>query len=595
MPDVSPTPAAKPPAGAATPPKSVQQDGSVKETIESILVAFILAFVFRAFVVEAFVIPTGSMAPTLLGAHMRFHCKDCGYRWDVNYSTGRGGDDINIPSNYYRSDELTRSGGEHDVAVPLHCPNCGWPVSQFDKDDPDNDLHDTPVHYGDRILVLKYLYKFEKPRRWDVVVFKAPLLGNPQEPQYSQNYIKRLVGNPGEAIIILDGDVYVGPRGANPYEHPEGFHIARKPWVVQQALWRNVYDNDYIPHLPANQREPQWIDDVQTGHVRTDSSGKPVSAGRPWQQPWVEAGGRDAWGLKKNPRERVLEVNDPSGPPAELAFDADANPDTYAFRDHIPYDEYDEQMRSRSWQKNIVSDLKLGLTYTHVAGDGAFEMELSKAHDTFFIRITAGQATLFRSHAGAPPEALAGPVAIAGRSGPEPVRLELCNVDYRVFLRANGREVLSTTDAQYAPDLGRMLQDKSHEQVMPQAKVRAERVHCRVEHLAIARDVFYLNSQTWTGGQLWADPDRPVELGDDEYFVLGDNSFISGDARTWTEWSGNYKPVNLPEEDLYTATGRVPGRFMLGKAFFVYWPAGYRPWQGAPGVIPDFGDMRFIH
>src|SRR3954463_14239760 len=61
-------------------------ESNVKETIESILVAFILAFIFRAFVVEAFVIPTGSMAPTLLGAHMRFRCNDCGYRFEANYS-----------------------------------------------------------------------------------------------------------------------------------------------------------------------------------------------------------------------------------------------------------------------------------------------------------------------------------------------------------------------------------------------------------------------------------------------------------------------------------------------------------------------------
>jgi hypothetical protein len=34
---------------------------------------------------------------------------------------------------------------------------------------------------------------------------------------------------------------------------------------------------------------------------------------------------------------------------------------------------------------------------------------------------------------------------------------------------------------------------------------------------------------------------------------------------------------------------------MLGKAFFVYWPAGYRPLPGLPGFIPNFGEMRFIH
>jgi hypothetical protein len=33
---------------------------------------------------------------------------------------------------------------------------------------------------------------------------------------------------------------------------------------------------------------------------------------------------------------------------------------------------------------------------------------------------------------------------------------------------------------------------------------------------------------------------------------------------------------------------------MLGKAFFVYWPAGYRPPSIPYGIEPDFGDMRFI-
>ncbi|HSU65349.1 MAG TPA: S26 family signal peptidase, partial [Tepidisphaeraceae bacterium] len=77
-----------------------RNDGGVKETIESILVAFILAFVFRAFVVEAFVIPTGSMGPTLMGAHYRVTCEDCGYSFQVNYKArNRNGqqDDTDIP------------------------------------------------------------------------------------------------------------------------------------------------------------------------------------------------------------------------------------------------------------------------------------------------------------------------------------------------------------------------------------------------------------------------------------------------------------------------------------------------------------------
>ena len=40
-------------------------DPGVRETVESIVVAVMLALLFRAYEAEAFVIPTGSMAPTL--------------------------------------------------------------------------------------------------------------------------------------------------------------------------------------------------------------------------------------------------------------------------------------------------------------------------------------------------------------------------------------------------------------------------------------------------------------------------------------------------------------------------------------------------
>jgi len=83
-------------------------------------------------------------------------------------------------------------------------------------------------------------------------------------------------------------------------------------------------------------------------------------------------------------------------------------------------------------------------------------------------------------------------------------------------------------------------------------------------------------------------PQNIVTLGKDEYFAMGDNSAMSSDARYWQE------RVDLDEEDLHADAGRVPGRFLLGKAFFVYWPAGYRPVKGFPPVVPNFGEMRFI-
>src|SRR5882724_5310232 len=134
--------------------KTTDSETNVKETVESILIAFILAFIFRGFVVEAFVIPTGSMAPTLYGAHMRFRCPDCGTSFDVGYNgpRPRKGEEAFIPA-------ATKQ------PVDYYCPNCGY---QFPRDTVQR------VRFGDRILVLKYLYLFQQPQRGDTVVFKSP-------------------------------------------------------------------------------------------------------------------------------------------------------------------------------------------------------------------------------------------------------------------------------------------------------------------------------------------------------------------------------------------------------------------------------------
>src|SRR5437773_10540488 len=59
---------------------------AMRETIESIVIAFVLAFLFRTFEAEAFVIPTGSMAPTLLGQNKDVECAACKFPYQVNAS-----------------------------------------------------------------------------------------------------------------------------------------------------------------------------------------------------------------------------------------------------------------------------------------------------------------------------------------------------------------------------------------------------------------------------------------------------------------------------------------------------------------------------
>ncbi len=227
--------------GKQPPPRSHKE--VVKETLESILVAFILAFVFRAFVVEAFVIPSGSMATTLLGAHIRYRCQDCGYDFLVNYRN----------PNSTSSEPIIPSLAGRTDTYSVHCPNCGFEVKPNDPD-PDQSAINPPVHYGNRILVLKYLYLLHEPGRWDVVVFKSP---STKSEDYSVNFIKRLIGKPGEGLMILDGDIYTCPNdhtrwlSGNPEkpDHPEAWpwQIQRKTRAAQDSLWRIVYDNDYYP------------------------------------------------------------------------------------------------------------------------------------------------------------------------------------------------------------------------------------------------------------------------------------------------------------------------------------------------------------
>ncbi|MEL7239956.1 MAG: hypothetical protein AAGK78_13960, partial [Planctomycetota bacterium] len=126
----------------------------------------------------------------------------------------------------------------------------------------------------------------------------------------------------------------------------------------------------------------------------------------------------------------------------------------------------------------------------------------------------------------------------------------------------------------------------------PVIEIDAANQTATLTHLSLWRDVYYTPR---TSSGLWQRnatpnqfPQNVVQLGDDEFFVLGDNPFLSGDARGWED------RVELRYESLSVAEARVPKRFLLGKAFFVYWPAGYRPAQRMPAVVPNFGRMRFI-
>jgi hypothetical protein len=163
-----------------------------------------------------------------------------------------------------------------------------------------------------------------------------------------------------------------------------------------------------------------------------------------------------------------------------------------------------------------------------------------------------------------------------------------------VTVRLNDEVVFRTTPEQYHPNVEDLITRSTRRNEpttfpRPSVSIDASRQTARLSHVSLWRDVYYTPEDPRNRAEIYhGKPISPVKLGADEYFVMGDNSSASSDARFWTQ------SVDIPEESLHTEAGRVPGRFMLGWAFFVYWPAGYRPLKGAPALVPNFGDMRLI-
>jgi hypothetical protein len=101
-----PTAATAAPSGSAANVKAPHHHDSFREFLETIVFVVVLVLILKTFLAEAFVIPTGSMATTLLGAHKEVTCEKCGYPFLVNAS----------------------NEAEHDQQVTgATCPNCFYP------------------------------------------------------------------------------------------------------------------------------------------------------------------------------------------------------------------------------------------------------------------------------------------------------------------------------------------------------------------------------------------------------------------------------------------------------------------------------------
>ncbi len=571
----------------------------IRDTVESVWVAIILAFVLRAFMVEAFVIPTGSMAPRLMGEHYDLTCPACGFEYSYGWQSD---------SSVHRRDRTSPAGAR--------CPSCTYRFQNSGK----------YVNGGDRVLVMKYLYKFVEPKPFDVIVFR-----NPQSN--ANNYIKRLIGLPGETLEIVHGDVYVT---ANKNQMPEGggTGIRRKPDRAQAVMWQTISDNDYQPDMTKLAAEGMYI-------------GKP----RRWEP--IGQGDKNSdgpWEGTNNGRNFVFKGSGKSGylefrGAAEIDQHVDpSQPEHFMREAFVPrygYNPEQYELRCLDPSVDLCGDLKLSMVVRPTGEGGSAQCVL----DGLWFSVKAvfdadGTVTVLRKlrepvgAAGGSPEtnpakwvewssAKTAPMsADKGRS------VEVAHVDHSVKVWIDGKKVI---DKVYFIGLNklkaRLAEAYQKPLPIPGARIGASGGPLELTHLKLMRDVYYTDfklsqsgreslgfltdyaaggvGDTRIGSPGWGVAGNPISLrkadaskGEDsdldEFFVLGDNSPQSLDSRGWIEAAPSLR-LHDSEGNRQYKLGTIPRYNMIGKAMFVYWPSGYRlPLLPGLPIIPDVGRMRLI-
>lgn len=481
---------------------SVLQSG--RPIFEAGLALLLLVVLLRTFIAGGYMIETGSMAPCLLGYHRRVTCDSCGWQFAVDGTQGEG------------------------LAT---CPNCCRDGLT---------LEGLPLNDGDHLLVSRPAYEFSPPLRWEVIVFR-----NPSRP--GQAYVKRLVGLPGERVHLRQGDLYVNDV------------IAPKPLAVQRGMRILVHDHDHSP--PAD--EPDWQSrwEIETPGAGWDERGgrflyaplerQPAIGGEveEWvgYRHWIRRGGGhrtsvrlDDWPARLPPSAlvdtRLQYVGDARslvatgalspGLRARLAEQADDEAFTRSLASlfaasHVApiLDQYGYNYGTKSGSSHEVRDLMFAAQVALRGEPGIFAVVLDDGELTCRCEFDTAEQ-LVRLVDDRTGDLLRQGVLPAGLR--EGALVEISLWDRQALVAVAGELVFEP----WLAPCGRTARGPT-----PWRPVRfgARRLRAEVSQVKLYRDVFYTSNLGERGSS------AVEELGPDEFFVLGDNSPVSKDSRSWSE------------------------------------------------------------
>lgn len=255
----------------------------LEENVEVMFVAIVIALGLRAYYLQPFRIPTGSMQPTLNGivATPTPVGEWPGFPQRMIEKVLRGRSYVHVVNDQDRQLALTRDG-RVDIrdtqfihffsrselrftdSKPLMLPAPSNPASQIGLGNAiqiasrnngmlpkGTVLCEGTIDSGDLVLVNKFSYHFRKPNRGEVFVFDTVGIRGIHERSGDQaagsHYIKRLCGVPGDTLsiqspnLLVDGKIAQEPgiqrviQGQGPYSINPGGYVLADPREAQQA------------------------------------------------------------------------------------------------------------------------------------------------------------------------------------------------------------------------------------------------------------------------------------------------------------------------------------------------------------------------
>ena len=100
------------------------------------------------------------------------------------------------------------------------------------------------ARFSDRVLANRFIYRFENPRRGQIIVFKTPPLAQVRCGA-GGTFVKRLIGLPGDTVSEKNGFVYInGKLLKEPYiQASRRDHDPPRTWHVPQGYYFFMGDN----------------------------------------------------------------------------------------------------------------------------------------------------------------------------------------------------------------------------------------------------------------------------------------------------------------------------------------------------------------